>query len=279
MQLDLGHAVLDLDQPRVMGILNVTPDSFSDGGRFFDPAAAIAHAESMIAAGADIIDIGGESTRPGAAEVSIDDELARILPVIRALAGKAGAPISVDTSKPEVMVAAAEAGASMINDVYALRQPGAIAAASGLDVPICLMHMLGMPSDMQVAPRYDKLPGDVIDFLRERIAACEAGGILRDRLLVDPGFGFGKNDGHNLEIIAKLDRFAELGLPLLVGLSRKHTLGKLTGRSPGERQYAGIAAATIAVLRGAHIVRTHDVAATVDALKIAHAVMQVGKDE
>ena len=278
MQLRLGATTLNLDRPKVMGILNVTPDSFSDGGQFDDLDAAIARAQRMVADGADIIDIGGESTRPGAADVAAGEELRRIIPVIEALVDTCNAPISVDTSKPEVMRAAIESGAAMINDVRALREPGAIAAAAELGVPVCLMHMRGSPRDMQVSPSYEELPGDVIDFLRERIAACEKGGLARERLLVDPGFGFGKNDRHNLEILAKLDRFAELELPLLVGLSRKRTLGNLTGRPVGERQYAGAAAAAIAVLGGAQIVRTHDVAATVDAVTVAAHVMECGKE-
>ena len=279
MQLRLGSTLLDLDRPKVMGILNVTPDSFSDGGHFRVPGAAVARARQMIEDGADIIDVGGESTRPGARDVSEAEELGRIIPVIEALVGNCDVPVSVDTSKPAVMRAAIESGAAMINDVRALRQPGALAAAAALEVPVCLMHMRGSPRDMQESPHYEALPGDVIDFLRERIQACEAGGISRDRLVVDPGFGFGKNDRHNLEILARLERFAELELPLLVGLSRKRTLGNLTGRPVGDRQFAGAAVAAIAVLGGAHIVRTHDVAATVDAVKIAAAVKESGMDK
>ena len=278
-QLRLGANLLDLGSPKIMGILNVTPDSFSDGGQFIGLDSAVSRAKQMVAEGADIIDIGGESTRPGAAQISASEELDRILPVLKALVDVVEAPISIDTSKPEVMCAAVGAGASMVNDVRALRLPGAIAAAAQLQVPVCLMHMRGSPHDMQKSPEYQELPGEIIDFLRDRVRACEEGGISRDRLLADPGFGFGKNDGHNLEILAKLDRFAELGLPLLVGLSRKRTLGNLTGRPVGERQYAGAAAAAIAVLRGAHIVRTHDVAATADAVRIAAAVVRSGNEE
>jgi dihydropteroate synthase len=277
MQLRLGPTLLNLDRPKVMGILNTTPDSFSDGGHFSAPKAAVSRAMQMIDEGADIIDVGGESTRPGARDVSEAEELGRIIPVIEALADTCDAPISVDTSKPAVMRAAIESGAAMINDVRALRQPGALATVAELHVPVCLMHMRGSPRDMQDAPNYKELPGDVINFLRERVEACERAGISRDRLLVDPGFGFGKNDRHNLEILAKLDRFAALELPLLVGLSRKGTLGNVTGRPVGERQFAGAAVAAIAVLGGAHIVRTHDVAATVDAVRVATAVMESGK--
>jgi dihydropteroate synthase len=278
MQLRLGRTSMSLDVPRVMGILNVTPDSFSDGGRFHDRDIAIRHAEQMATEGADIIDVGGESTRPGAADVSVQEELDRIMPVIETLCSVLPVPVSVDTSKPEVMTAAVAAGAVLINDVYALRREGALAAAAGTGVAVCLMHMRGTPRTMQAAPEYDELPGDVIRFLEERVAASVEAGIDRDHIVVDPGFGFGKNDRHNLEILRNLDQFAVLGLPLLVGLSRKRTLGTLTGRAAPERLAAGVAAATIAVLKGAQIVRTHDVAATVDALRVADAVMKAGQD-
>jgi len=279
MHLLLGSRVLTLDRSRVMGILNVTPDSFSDGGRFVSLDTALAHAEAMTLAGADIIDVGGESTRPGAEEISLQEELDRVMPVIEGVGSRLDVAISIDTSKPEVMRAAAAAGAGMINDVFALRREGALEAAAGLDVAVCLMHMLGTPGSMQVAPHYEALPGDVIDFLADRASACVAAGIDRGRIVVDPGFGFGKNDRHNLEILARLEQFAELGLPLLVGLSRKRTLGNLSGKPPGERIAAGVAAATIAAVKGARIVRTHDVAETVDALKLVDAVRNAGKME
>ena len=276
MQLRLGTDTLSLDQPRVMGILNVTPDSFSDGGRHAGFDAALRQALRMAEEGADIIDVGGESTRPGAAEVSVQEELDRVIPVIEALRQRRDVAVSVDTSKPEVMTAAVSAGARLINDIYALRRDGALEAAAGAGVAVCLMHMQGTPQTMQSAPEYRDLPGDVIRFLEARIGACEAAGIEGDMIIVDPGFGFGKNDRHNLRILANLEQFAALGKPLLVGLSRKRTLGKITGRPVGERAAAGVAAAAIAVLKGAHIVRTHDVAATADALKVAGAVIKAG---
>jgi len=276
MKLQAGKYTVDLDRPKVMAILNVTPDSFSDGGRFLDPENALRQAAGMIDAGADIVDVGGESTRPGADEISVQEELDRILPVIESLAGGFEIPISVDTSKPDVMRAAVGAGASMINDVFALRRDGAIEAAVATGVPVCLMHMLGTPRNMQVAPEYASLPDDVIAFLLGRVGECVAAGFDRERLIVDPGFGFGKNDQHNLEILSKLSQFSEIGLPLLVGLSRKRTLGNLTGKAPENRVAAGVAAAVIAVGNGANIVRTHDVAETVDALKIVNAVRQFG---
>jgi dihydropteroate synthase len=226
--------------------------------------------------GADIIDVGGESTRPDAAEISLQQELDRVLPVIEGIAARFDVAVSIDTSKPDVMCQAVVAGAVMINDVFALRQEGATEAAAGLDAAICLMHMQGTPRNMQAAPVYQALPRDIIDFLADRVAACSAAGIGRERIVIDPGFGFGKNDSHNLQILAKLDQFAELELPLLVGLSRKGTLGNLTGKPANERGPAGIAAALAAVSRGANIVRTHDVAGTVDALKIANAVSKAG---
>lgn len=276
MELRLGKRLLNLEKPRVMGVLNVTPDSFSDGSRFMSLDKALAHAEAMSRSGADIIDVGGESTRPGAAEVPVQAELDRVLPVIEGIASRLDIAISIDTSKPEVMREAVAAGAGMINDVFALRRDGALALAAGLDAAVCLMHMQGTPRSMQSAPGYRELPAEVIEFLADRAAACVAAGIGRERILVDPGFGFGKNDQHNLRILAKLEQFAGLGLPLLVGLSRKRTLGNLTGRPAMERVAAGLAAATIAVMKGAHIVRTHDVAETVDALKLTDAVRQAG---
>lgn len=276
MQLKLGTRVLSLDRPLVMGILNVTPDSFSDGGQFVSAGRAMAHAAAMADAGADIVDVGGESTRPGAVEVSEQEELDRVVPVIEGITSAVDVAISVDTCKPSVMRAAVGAGAGMINDVFALQKDGALDTAADLEAAICLMHMLGTPGDMQLAPHYDELPGDVIRFLRQRVAACVSAGIDRQRLIVDPGFGFGKNDRHNLQILAALSQFTDLGLPLLVGLSRKRTLGNLSGKPVNDRVAAGIAAAVIAVVRGANIVRTHDVAETVDALRLFTAVEQAG---
>jgi len=259
-----------------MGILNVTPDSFSDGGRFLDVDDALRQAAEMIEAGADIIDVGGESTRPGADETSVQTELDRIMPVIEGIADRFDIPVSVDTSKPEIMRVAVSVGASMINDVFALRAEGAIDAAVEAGVPVCLMHMQGTPRSMQESPAYERLPGDIIDFLGERVRHCLSAGLCKEKLIVDPGFGFGKSDQHNLEILSKLNQFAELGLPLLVGLSRKRTLGNLTGKPADRRLGAGVAAAVIAVEKGANIVRTHDVADTVDALKVVTAVNRIG---
>lgn len=259
-----------------MGVLNVTPDSFSDGGRFVDFAAALRQARRMASDGAAIVDVGGESTRPGAVPVSAQDEIDRVIPVIEAIAGSLDVAISVDTSKPEVMREAVAAGASMINDVYALRRDGALLEAARLNAAVCLMHMQGNPGTMQTNPRYRDVAGEVAGFLAERVKACLDAGIARDRITVDPGFGFGKTDVHNIELLANLHRLHELELPLTVGLSRKNTLGKLTGRSIDGRMPAGIAAAVLAVERGAHIVRTHDTGPTVDAIKVAWAVMQRG---
>ena len=275
MQLRLSCGTIDLSRPVVMGVLNVTPDSFSDGGRFSNLDAAVLQARQMAAEGAAIIDVGGESTRPGAAEVSEDEEISRVVPVIKAITGL-GVAISIDTSKPRVMRAAVGAGASMVNDVYALRRDGALPMAASLDVAVCLMHMQGEPRTMQDNPRYDDVTGEVTAFLSGRVAACMRAGVSRERIVVDPGFGFGKTARHNLELLANLGRVAALGLPLLVGLSRKSTLGQLTGRPAGERLAAGLAAAVLAVERGAHIVRTHDVGATLDALKVTAAVMRPG---
>lgn len=255
-----------------MGILNVTSDSFSDGGRFLSPDSALEQAALMVTEGADIIDVGGESTRPRAVSISVNEELDRIAPVIESIVAELDVTVSIDTNKAEIMQAAVELGASMINDVFALRREGAIEMAAELNCAICLMHMQGEPESMQQAPHYDRLPDDVIDFLQGRVDACEAFGIGRDRLIIDPGFGFGKSDRHNLEILANLDQFAALGLPILVGLSRKQTLGKLTGQSVHGRTAASVAAELIAVQKGASFVRTHNVAATVDAMTVLQAV-------
>jgi dihydropteroate synthase len=270
--LDCGGRLLDLTRPRVMGVLNITPDSFSDGGAFVSPQAAIGHAFAMVEAGADLIDVGGESTRPGAAAVSIGDELARVIPVIEALRGQVPVPISIDTSKPEVMRGAIAAGAGMINDVNALRTPGSLEVAAELGVPVCLMHMQGEPRTMQQAPSYADVVAEVRGFLAARIHACEGAGIARERLLVDPGFGFGKLLEHNLRLLAALDDIVSLGVPVLVGLSRKSMLGALTGRPVEARLAASVAAAVLAAERGARILRVHDVAETRDALAVCEAV-------
>jgi dihydropteroate synthase len=258
-----------------MGILNVTPDSFSDGGRFLDRAAALAQGRALVAEGADILDVGGESTRPGAASVSVQEELDRVIPVIEALAGELRVPLSIDTSKPEVMRAAVAAGAALINDVAALRRPGALAAAAEAGVPVCLMHMRGEPGTMQRQPMYRDVVAEVRDFLAGRVAACETAGIPRDRLLVDPGFGFGKTLAHNLALLRDLAALRGLGVPVLAGLSRKSMIGALLDGAPvGERLYGSLAAAVLAVERGAAIVRVHDVAPTVQALRIVAAVRE-----
>lgn len=275
-RLDCAGRLLVLDRPRVMGIVNVTPDSFSDGGAHATVDAAVAHALRLAEEGADVLDIGGESTRPGAAEVSVDEELARVIPVIERLAQATPLPISIDTSKPEVMRAAVAAGAGMINDVYALRREGALDAAASLRVPVVLMHMQGEPRAMQDAPDYDDVVADVHRFLAERIFSAEMAGIDKKRIVVDPGFGFGKTTAHNLALLAQFERFADLGVPVLAGLSRKRTIGELTGRDvPAERVHGSVAAHLIAVQRGAMLVRVHDVAATVDALKVWNAVAAV----
>ncbi len=254
-----------------MGVLNVTPDSFSDGGRYLALQAAIEHGLKMITEGAAFIDVGGESTRPGAEPVSTAEELARVVPVVRALAA-GGAVISVDTSKPEVMRAAAEAGAGLINDVRALRAPGALEAARATGCAVCLMHMQGEPRTMQRDPHYTDVVAEVGAFLGERLAACESAGIARARLLIDPGFGFGKSAAHNLMLLGHLRELTGLGVPLLAGLSRKSWLGKLTGRATDDRLAGSLALAVIAALNGARIIRAHDVAATVDALRVVAAV-------
>lgn len=275
--LECGDRRLDLTRPAVMGILNVTPDSFSDGGDFFSVDAALAQARCMAGEGATIIDVGGESTRPGAAAVSAEEELARIVPVIAALrAAMTETVISVDTGKPEVMRAAVAAGAGMINDVRALREDGALQAARELGVPVCLMHMRGEPRTMQQAPHYDDVVREVMEFLAARIEACLGAGIPRARLLVDPGFGFGKTAAHNLQLLRGLDRFRALGCPLLAGLSRKSLIGAVLGHPVEGRLYGSIALATLAVWQGASIIRAHDVAATVDAVRMCTAVKESG---
>ncbi|HEU0188761.1 MAG TPA: dihydropteroate synthase [Gallionella sp.] len=269
--LHCGQFKLDLSCPLVMGIVNVTPDSFSDGGHHLQREAAIAHAQQLIAEGADIIDIGGESTRPGAQPVSVQQELDRVLPVIEALRGIT-VPISVDTCKPEVMRAAIECGVQMVNDINALQDAAAMNAVAASDVAVCLMHKQGTPQTMQQQPQYQNVVAEVRDFLRERIAAAEAAGIGRARIVIDPGFGFGKTLAHNLDLLCGLDALCALGVPVLAGLSRKSMLGAITGQDVNHRVAASVAAALIAVQHGAAIVRVHDVRETVDALKIWSAV-------
>ena len=271
-QLDCAGRILRLDRPQVMGIVNVTPDSFSDGGAHADVESAVAHGLRLAAEGADLLDVGGESTRPGAAAVTLEDEIARVVPVIERLVRETSLPVSVDTSKPAVMRAAVAAGAGMINDVRALRAEGALDAAAALDVPVVLMHMLGEPRTMQDAPDYDDVVADVHRFLAERIFAAEMAGIPKQRLVVDPGFGFGKTSAHNLRLLRQLARFTDLGVPVLAGLSRKRTLGELTGREVDARVHASVAAAVLAAEYGARLIRVHDVAPTVDALKVWQAV-------
>jgi dihydropteroate synthase len=269
--LSCGIFQYDLSRPLVMGIVNVTPDSFSDGGRHASTAAAIAHAQRLVADGADILDIGGESTRPGAATVSTQEELDRVLPVIDGLRG-ISVPISIDTWKPQVMRAALAAGASMVNDINALQEEGALDALSGSNAAVCLMHKQGVPQTMQQQPHYADVIAEVSAFLHKRIVAAEAAGIASDRIVIDPGFGFGKTLAHNLDLLRELASFCALGVPVLAGLSRKSMLGAITGRDVNERLAASVAAALLAVQRGASIVRVHDVRETVDALKIWNAV-------
>jgi len=265
---------INLDVPVVMGILNITTDSFSDGGRFLKRDDALRRAAAMLESGAALIDVGGESTRPGAAHISEDEEIGRVVPVIEAICDVTDAPVSVDTSKPGVMRAAVAAGAAMINDVRALQEPGALDAAAELQRPVCLMHMQGQPRTMQDKPQYTDVTAQVRGLLAERIERCVDVGIGRELIIVDPGFGFGKSRIHNVELLANLRQLLDLGQPVMVGLSRKSILGELTGRETNERLPASIAAAVIALQSGADIVRVHDVAATVDALKVAQAVAE-----
>ena len=276
MFLRCGDKTLDLSRPCVMGVLNVTPDSFSDGGRFQDIGQALAHAHRMIDEGAAIIDIGGESTRPGSNPIDADEELRRVLPLVRALAPKVGVPVSVDTTKPQVMRAVIDAGAGMINDVLALRTPGALDTVAASNAAACLMHMQGEPRTMQVEPSYQDVVAEVHEFLRQRLDACLGAGIARERLVVDPGFGFGKTVSHNLRLLSNFDRLLDLGVPLAAGLSRKAMIGTITGRPVEQRLHGSIALATIAILKGARIIRAHDVAPAVDAVKIATAVLGGG---
>jgi len=270
-----GRFRLDYSRPLLMGVVNVTPDSFSDGGLFFDPQQAVVHALGLIEEGADLIDVGGESTRPGAQPIDAAEELRRVLPVLHALRD-APVPVAVDTTKPQVMRAAIAEGASVINDVNALRSPGALQTVAASLAGVCLVHMRGEPRTMQAAPHYKNVVAEVRGFLLERLDAAVAIGIALERIALDPGFGFGKTVGHNLAVLRNLERLAELGAPVLVGLSRKSTLGAITGRPALERLPASIAAALIAVQHGARIVRVHDVAATRDALAVLAAVGSKG---
>ncbi len=257
-----------------MGVLNVTPDSFSDGGKHLLLDHAVSRAVQMASAGADIVDVGGESTRPGSQGVSLQEELDRVIPVVEAIASEVPIPVSVDTSKPQVMREAVAAGAGFINDVMALRQPGALLAASELSVPVCLMHMLGTPRSMQQQPEYGNVVAEVGAFLQERVTACEEAGISREKLLLDPGFGFGKKLDHNLSLLKNLREIADMGLPLLVGISRKSMIGQILGnKSVDQRLFGGLATVVMALERGAAIVRVHDVAPTKDAVRVAAAVL------
>jgi dihydropteroate synthase len=281
MRLRCGPHILDLSIPRVMGILNVTPDSFSDGGRFFDTSRvdvqrAVEHGLAMVAAGADLIDVGGESTRPGAPDVSEAEEIERVVPVIAALAAAVSLPISIDTSKAGVISAALNAGASMVNDVRALQEPGALKAAASGTAAICLMHMQGAPRTMQQDPHYTDVVAEVRDFLAARVAACEEAGVTRDRIVIDPGIGFGKRLEHNLALLADVPALRQLGLPVLIGASRKSMLGRLLGRGVEQRLAGSLALATAAALGGASILRVHDVGETVDAIRAAAALRTAG---
>ena len=271
--LHCGRFQLDLTYPRVMGIVNVTPDSFSDGGQYAATDLAVAHALQLIAEGADILDIGGESTRPGAEPVSLQEELRRVIPVIEALSKVSTVPLSIDTYKPQVMQAAIQAGVDIVNDIRALQETNALEIVANSNVGICLMHMQGLPQTMQLNPSYIDVLAEVQQFLAVRADACLAHGISKNRIMLDPGFGFGKTKEHNIALIQHLDRITELGYPLLVGLSRKSVLGKIAGCDEQQRLHAGLAASVISVMKGARVVRVHDVKATVDALKVVTAVM------
>jgi len=271
MIFSCGSFQLDLTQPRVMGIVNVTPDSFSDGGKFNTTDAAIAHALDLVEQGADILDIGGESTRPNATPISLQEELDRVIPVIEAIA-KQKIPISIDTYKPRVMQAAIQAGANMVNDVRALQEDGALEIVAKSNVGVCLMHMQGTPQTMQINPQYIDVVNEVSSFLEMRMQACERAGLTKNRIVIDPGFGFGKTREHNIALIQQLETLNQLGQPLLVGLSRKSVLGQMTGENVDARLYASIAAVVISAMKGAKILRVHDVKETIEALKVVAAI-------
>jgi len=275
MILDCAGKPLDLTHPQVMGILNVTPDSFSDGGQFLAQDSALAQAKQMMTDGAGIIDVGGESTRPGAAVVSVEEEISRVVPVIEAIHSEIDIPISIDTSKPDVMQAAVNAGASLINDVRALQVEGALQVAASLDVPICLMHTQGTPQTMQDNPKYNDVVTEVVDFLLHRVSVCEQVGISRNKLILDPGFGFGKRATHNLQLMKHLGKLIEQNLPVLVGVSRKSMIGKLLNVSVEERLAASLSLAALSVWQGAKIIRSHDVRETVQAIMMCDHVMKV----
>lgn len=270
--LEVSSPLFDTKNPHIMGVLNITPDSFSDGGRYTVESNAIAQAEAMVLDGAAIIDIGGESTRPGAQPVSVEEELGRVIPVIKGIRSNSTVMISIDTSKPEVMQQAVDAGANLVNDVYALRRAGAVEMVASLNVPVCLMHMQDDPATMQIKPTYQQVVDDVKAFFTERLKACEAAGITREKVLLDPGFGFGKTLQHNLSLLANLTEFEAFGCPLVVGLSRKSMWGELLGKEVNQRVSASVNAALLAIVNGASIVRVHDIAETRDALKIYNAV-------
>lgn len=278
MKLYARDSVLDLSHPHVMGILNVTPDSFSDGGKHNDLVQALTHANEMINAGATIIDIGGESTRPGADEVCVEQELERVIPVVEAIAQRFEVWISVDTSKAEVIRESANAGAHIINDIRSLQEPGALEAAAKTGLPVCLMHMQGEPRTMQQAPRYQAILQDVDRFFVDQIARCEAAGIKKEQLILDPGFGFGKNLSHNYQLLAHLADYHHFGLPLLVGMSRKSMVGQLLNVGPTQRLTGSIACAVIAAMQGAHILRVHDVKETVEAMRVVEATLSAKEE-
>ncbi|MEC6908217.1 dihydropteroate synthase [Photobacterium piscicola] len=277
MQLISKSKILDLTTPQVMGIVNITPDSFSDGGKYYQLDQALRHVESMLEVGTAIIDIGGESTRPGAADVNVEMELARVIPVIEAIRQRFDCWISIDTSKAQVMTEAVNAGADLINDVRALQDVGALEAAANANVPICLMHMQGQPRTMQSDPNYDDLITDVNQFLIERVQACELHGITRQQLILDPGFGFGKTVAHNYQLLAQLEQFHQFGLPLLAGMSRKSMISKLLNKPLVECVAGSLACATIAAMKGAQIIRVHDVQETIDVIKICNMVTNHSK--
>ncbi len=272
-QFNCGKYQLDLAHPHVMGIVNVTPDSFSDGGRYASTEKAVAHALQLVADGAHILDIGGESTRPNATPVGLEEELDRVIPVIERLSREVDVPLSIDTYKPQVMRAAVQAGAAIINDIRGLQEPEAVQAAAEGDAGICIMHMQGTPQTMQQNPQYENVVQEVKGFLQERLEACLAQGIAAERVVLDPGFGFGKRTVHNLALLNGLPDILALGRPLLVGLSRKSVLGQIVGSDVDQRLHASLAASVIAVMKGGRIVRVHDVKATVDALKVVDAVI------